>query len=48
MDLEFADVKPSILNWLIVTLMALTGIVLLKFLVSRYPIPGVASVVAAA
>lgn len=48
MDLEFADVKPSVLNWLIVTLMAVTGIVFLKFILAKFPIPAISSVVAAA
>jgi len=48
MELEFADVKPGLLNWLIVTLMAITGIVLLKALMAKWPIPGVAQIVTAA
>lgn len=45
MELDFADVKPSVVSWLIVGLMATTFIVLFKWLIHRYPIPGVTEVV---
>jgi hypothetical protein len=48
MNLDFADVKPSVFSWLIVGLMALTFIVAAKFLVAKYPIPGVSDIVNAA
>jgi hypothetical protein len=48
MELDFAEVKPSLINWLIVTLMAVTGIVLLKWVLNRYNIPGVTDIVNAA
>lgn len=35
-ELDLSDVKPSILNLFIVTMMAIIGIVLLKFLVNQY------------
>lgn len=44
---EMADVKPSVLSWLIVTLMAITGITLLKYLMVKWPIPGFGDMVAA-
>ena len=47
MDLDMSDVKPSVVSFVTVTLMAVTGIVLLKWLVSKWPIPGVAEVVSA-
>jgi hypothetical protein len=48
MELDMADVKPSVTSWIIVTLMALTGIVLLKYVFNRWKIPGVTDVVNAA
>jgi hypothetical protein len=44
-----ADVKPGILNLLIVTLMVLVGQTLLRFLVTKYPNawPGFTSLVMA-
>lgn len=36
MKLDFADIKPSVINWLIVGLMAVTFIVAAKWMVSRY------------
>lgn len=35
-ELNFSDVKPSILNWLIVGLMAITFIAFVKFVVLKY------------
>lgn len=35
-ELSFADVKPSVLNWLIVGLMALTFSAAAKFAVNHY------------
>ena len=46
--LDMADVKPSVTSWVIVTLMALTGIVFFKWVMSRWPIPGLADFVNAA
>jgi hypothetical protein len=36
---DFADVKPSVFNWIIIGLMAVTFIALMKFLVVHYPNP---------
>lgn len=47
MNLELADVRPSLLSWLVVTLMAITGIVFAKWLVVKVPIPGLSTLVAA-
>lgn len=47
MNLDFADVKPSILNWLIIGLMAVTFIAFWKFMLTKYPIPGLSEVVQA-
>ena len=43
--MDMADVKPSITSWVIVTLMAASGIVLAKWLMARFPVPGLADVV---
>jgi riboflavin transporter FmnP len=39
-DLDFADVKPSLINWLIVGFSAATFIVFMKWLLNRRPVPG--------
>ena len=45
-SLDFADVKPSPLSLLTVTLMAIVGIVLLKWVNARWPLPfGVGAVI---
>lgn len=41
MNLDFADVKPSVLNWFIIGLMAVTFILVFKWLMAKWPIPGV-------
>jgi len=46
-DLDFADIKPSMINLFIVTLMAIVGITILKFVFSKYPVPGVSDIVMA-
>jgi hypothetical protein len=48
MKLDFADVKPSVTSWLTVGIMALTFIVLMKWAVHKWPIPGLSDVVNAA
>lgn len=45
MDLDFADIKPSLLSWLIVGLMAMSFISFAKFIMLKYPIPGFADMV---
>ena len=45
MDFTMADVKPSVLSWAIVTLMAVTGIVLLKWAMSKWPVKGLSDIV---
>lgn len=45
MNLDFADVKPSIVSWVIVGLMACTFIVFAKWLIAKYPVPGVSEVI---
>ncbi len=36
--LDFADVKPSVLSWATVGIMATTFIVLMKFILAKWPI----------
>lgn len=43
---ELADVKPSILSLLTVTLMAIVGITFLKWAMVKFPIPGFSDLVA--
>jgi hypothetical protein len=49
MVLDWAGgLKPSLINWIMVGLMALTFIVLAKWLMTRYPIAGLSDVVSMA
>lgn len=45
MDMDFADVKPSIVNWVLVGLMAITFIVVAKWLTTKYPVKGLTEVI---
>lgn len=45
MDLDFADVKPSLVSWLVVGLMAVTFIVVAKFLTTRWPVKGLTEII---
>jgi len=38
-DLDFSDVKPSVLNWVIVGLLAISFISVSKFVVNQYRNP---------
>jgi hypothetical protein len=40
MKFDMADVKPSVISWLIVGIMAVTFIVFMKFILNRYPVSG--------
>lgn len=42
---DFADVKPSVLNILIIVLIVVMFVPLLKYLVTRFPIPGFSELV---
>jgi len=42
MELDF---KPSVINWLIVGIMAVTFIVLAKFVVNKWTVPGLTDVI---
>lgn len=46
-DIDFAEVKPSVINLFVITLMAVIGIVLLKYIFTRWPVPGVSDVIMA-
>ncbi len=39
-DLDLADVKPSVLSWLIIGLMSVTFIAFFKWVLTRYQVPG--------
>jgi hypothetical protein len=43
--LDFANVYPSVLNWGVVGLMAITFIALAKYVLALFPIPGVTEIV---
>lgn len=43
-----ADVKPTVLSWFTVGIMAVTFIVLMKYLTARYQVPGLTQFFAAA
>jgi hypothetical protein len=45
MEFDMADVKPSVVSWIIVTLMAVSGIAVLKYAMARWPVKGLADVV---
>lgn len=45
MELDFAEVKPSLLNWAIIGLMAVTFIAFAKFVSAKWSIPGVSDLV---
>ncbi len=44
--MQMADVKPSVLSWVLVGLMAITFIVALKVVDSRWPVPGLHQILA--
>lgn len=45
-NFDFADVKPSVLNALIITMMVLVMFAALKYLMGLRPIPGLSDLVA--
>ncbi len=48
MEWDLSDVKPSLLSWVIVGLMAVSFIVLGKWAMQRFPVPGLKQVFDAA
>lgn len=47
MELDGAGILPSVPNLIMVTLMAVLGITLLKYIFSRVSVPGLSELVAA-
>lgn len=45
MSLDMADVKPTLISWVIVGLMAVTFIVFAKWAANRFPIPGLSQLI---
>lgn len=48
MEVDMADVKPTFLSWITVGIMSVTFIVLMKYVTTKYPVPGVSQFFAAA
>lgn len=48
MSLDMADVKPSVISFLTVGIMALLFLTLGKYLTAKYNIPGISAIFAAA
>jgi hypothetical protein len=48
MEVDMADVKPTFLSWVTVGIMAVTFIVLMKYVTTKYPVPGLTQFFAAA
>ena len=46
MDIDVADVRPSVLSLATVTVMAIVGIAIVKFLLAKWPVPGLKDLVA--
>lgn len=40
-DFDMADIKPTVLSWILVGLMAATFIVMAKYVFTRWPVTGV-------
>lgn len=47
MIVDVADVLPSVTSWIVVTIMAVTGIAFLKWALAMFPIPGLTELVGA-
>jgi hypothetical protein len=45
MDLDFADIKPSLLNAIVILCVVIVGVPLLKYAFNRMPVPGVTQLV---
>lgn len=41
------DIKPGVMNWLLFGVMAVTFIVFMKWVMVKFPIPGLKEVIAA-
>lgn len=45
MNLDFADIKPSLLNAVVILCVVIVGVPLLKYTFNRVPVPGVTQLV---
>jgi uncharacterized protein (UPF0333 family) len=45
MDLDFADIKPSLLNAVVILCVVIVGVPLLKFAFNKFNVPGVTQLV---
>lgn len=43
--LDFGNVYPSVMNWVVIGLMAITFISAMKFLTAKWNIPGISDLV---
>lgn len=48
MEIDQADVKPTFLSWITVGIMSVTFIVLMKYVTSKWPVPGLTEFFSAA
>lgn len=46
MPIDFANAKPSVINWLIVGLMAVTFILFMKWVFAKWTVPGLSEIFA--
>lgn len=46
MRFDFADIKPSLLNWFVIGLMAVTFITFWKYILAQYNVPGFSDLLA--
>jgi hypothetical protein len=44
-ELDMADVKPSLLSWVVVGLMAVTFIAVAKWVLNRWTVPGLTELI---
>lgn len=44
-ELDFADIRPSVVNALIITLTVIVTLNILKFAMVKFPVPGLAPLV---
>jgi hypothetical protein len=44
-ELDMADVKPSLLSWIVVGLMAVTFIAVAKWALNRWTVPGLTELI---
>jgi hypothetical protein len=44
MDIDLADVRPSLWSWIVIGLSAATFIVLMKFVFTKWTVPGLSDI----